>query len=95
MIVNYSKRFIKQTNELDEKSKKALASAIKTVKEAKAISDIPNCRKLSGHKQTYRIRISKHRAIFVQESDTTLFFQYIAKRSEAYKKKYMDLLRDE
>ncbi len=51
MIVNYSKRFIKQAEKLDDKTKKVLAGAIKKAKEAESISDIPNCMKLSGYKQ--------------------------------------------
>lgn len=93
MIVNYSKRFIKQAEKLDDKTKKVLAGAIKKAKEAESISDIPNCMKLSGYKQVYRIRVSNHRAIFVQEIDESLFFKYIADRSEVYNCKFKDLLK--
>lgn len=93
MIVNYSKRFIKQAEKLDDKTKKVLAGAIKKAKEAESISDIPNCIKLSGYKQVYRIRVSNHRAIFVQEIDGALFFEYIADRNEIYNRKFKNLLK--
>lgn len=94
MIVNYSKRFIKQVEELDTKTQKTLVTALRKTKEAESISDIPNCMKLSGYKKAYRIRISNHRAIFVQEIDKSLFFEYIASRGEVYSRKYKDLLKD-
>ena len=93
MIVEYSKRFIKQAEQLDERTKKALAAAIKKTKQAESLEDIPNCIKLSGYKKAYRIRISNHRAIFVQEIDDTLFFEFVVSRGEVYNKKYKDLLK--
>ncbi len=94
MRVEYSKRFIKQAEQLDKRTKKALGSAIKKTKQAESLENILNCIKLSGHKKVYRIRISNHRAIFVQEIDDTLFFEFIVSRGEVYDKKYKDLLKD-
>ena len=94
MIVEYSKRFIKQAEQLDKKTRKALATVILKTKEAKSLADIPNCIKLSGYKKVYRIRISNHRAIFVQEINDTLFFEFVVSRGEVYNKRYKDLLKD-
>lgn len=95
MNVNYSKRFIKQVEKLDLRTKKLLANTIIEIRKLNKISETPNCIKMSGYKKVYRIRISEHRAIFLHEEEDSIFFEYIASRGDTYTKKYKALIKGE
>lgn len=93
MKVDYSRRFKKQAMRLDSVTKDLLSRSIQESKKASSITEISNCKKLSGYKKAYRIRVADHRAIFVIEVDDILFFEFIVSRGEIYSKKYRELLQ--
>lgn len=62
MNVYFSKRFEKQLDGIrDDELKRLIANAVKSVMEAKTVSDIPNIKNLKPHKKAYRIRIGDYR----------------------------------
>ena len=62
MKVEFLSKFNKDLAKLDiDHVKNAALKAIHVVEEAKQISDIPNIKKLSGHKCAYRIKIGDYR----------------------------------
>lgn len=65
MKVKYSKMFIKTSRKFSGKSLANLKDMISNVKEAEDLSDIKNCKKLTGFKNVYRIRCGSYRAFFL------------------------------
>ena len=90
MKVSYSKAFIKAIEKLPPDNRDAIAKVITQVKKATVLADIHNCRKLTGYKNAYRIRIGNYRAIFLFiVLEDTIYFQYFLPRGEAYNKEYL------
>ena len=90
MKVSYSKAFIKAIEKLSIDQKDTVSKIINQVKKAAVLSDIHNCRKLTGYKNVYRIRIGNYRAIFLFIIlEDTVYFQYFLPRGEAYNKEYL------
>jgi Plasmid stabilisation system protein. len=94
MKVDYSKTFTKTVEKLSVDKRNAVSKVITQVKKAAALSDIRNCKKLSGYKNVYRIRIGDYRAIFLFiVVDEIIYFQYFLHRGEAYNKEYLKNLK--
>lgn len=94
MNVVYSKIFEKSARKLSGKYLASLAKAISEVKHAEDLSDITNCKKLTGFNNAYRIRVGDYRAFFVVTFvDDTVHFEYLLSRGDAYDKEYMNSLR--
>lgn len=90
MKVIFSSTFIKASKKLSGKMLESLKRTIAEVKEADCIQNITDCKKLTGYRRIYRIRIGDYRALFTLEieiQDDTVFFQYLTSRGEAYGKK--------
>ena len=97
MRVSYSKAFVKAVDKLSGKMLSSVRDAIQEVMDAESLSDISDCKKLSGYNHVYRIRIGGYRAFFtfhVQIVDDVVVFQYLLPRGEAYGKKSQNDLRD-
>ena len=67
---------------------KAVAQAVKNIilitEQCNSIIEIPNLKKLKGHKTAYRIKINNFRlGLFIEEN--TLFFAAISHRKDIYK----------
>jgi len=67
MQVEFLSKFNKDIDNLKSKSTKSkLLNTINQVKIAKGLSDIPNLKKLKGHRDAYRIRVGDYRfGIFI------------------------------
>ena len=64
--------------------KQAIYRVILRTESAKRISDIPNLKKLAGHKSAYRIRIGEYRVgVFVEGK--TVEFARVVHRKDIYK----------
>ncbi|MCL6101941.1 MAG: type II toxin-antitoxin system RelE/ParE family toxin [Bacteroidetes bacterium] len=84
MKVLIDKSFEKDTDEItDKKLLKSIADCIKEVQKIDKISDIPNCKKLKGSKNSYRIRIGNYRIGFVFENQTIQYIRFLH-RSKIY-----------
>jgi Cytotoxic translational repressor of toxin-antitoxin stability system len=96
MKVKYSKEFIKSTKKLSGKVLNSVADALEKVKKAKTIDEITDCKKLSGYRFMYRLRVGNLRVFFIFHIDIEndcVGFEYLLNRGEAYKKETEDKLR--
>lgn len=57
MEVEFLSRFNKDVDNVGPRIKKAILKVIAEAEHAKSLAGIRNCKKLSGHKDAYRIRI--------------------------------------
>lgn len=62
-----------------------IADCIEEVRETDKLSDVPACKKLTGSKNAYRIRIGNYRIGFVQENQTIILIRFLH-RSKIYQK---------
>ncbi|GEM_PF-118621 len=94
MEVEYSKSFAKEVRKLSGKELQSVREMIKMVKEAELINDLTDCKKLTGYKNIYRLRVGDYRAFFyVEIINDTIYFQYFVSRGEAYKKEMKEKLQ--
>ncbi len=85
MKVEFLKRFSKDIDELTVKSiKSALKRVIESIESADTLSNIPNTKKLQGHKYAYRIRVGNYRLGFFYENDTVTLARFVD-RKDIYK----------
>jgi mRNA interferase RelE/StbE len=69
----------------DENLKKKIKAFILEVKEAENIHQIKSIKKLKGYAVAYRARFGDYRLGLYKESDDTLEFARLVKRSDIYK----------
>jgi len=96
MQVKFSKGFQKEYLKQSGKVQKSLLKALEEVIQAKIPEDISDCKKLSGLKNIYRIRIGGLRAFFVFHivmENGYAYFVALLRRGHAYDKKSMKKLR--
>ena len=90
MKVILSKAFTKSVERLSGKQLKSVLEVIADTKAAQSIEDIPNCTRLVGYKNIYRIRIGSLRAFLtfrVEIIDNVVCFLFLVPRGQAYTKK--------
>ncbi len=85
MKIKFTDFFNKELAQLNNKNlAKAIAKTILIVEQTKRITDIPNIKKLKGHKTAYRIRSGNYRIGVFIEKDTVIFSAF-AHRKDIYK----------
>lgn len=85
MKVEFLSKFSKDIDLLNLKSDKAkLLKLIQLIEVSKSLSEIPKLKKLTGHKNAYRIRIGNYRVGFFFQEETVLFAR-VVHRQEIYK----------
>ena len=84
MEAEFLDKFSKDLDKISSKSvKNSLSRLIQDVESAKALSAIPNTKKLKGHKSAYRIRIGDYRVgVFYEDQKVT--FARIVHRKDIY-----------
>ena len=90
MKVILSKAFTKSVERLSGKQLKSVLEVIADTKAAQSIEDIPNCTRLVGYKNIYRIRIGSLRAFLafrIEIIDNVVCFLFLVPRGQAYTKK--------
>ena len=71
MNIVVTKKFVKDVEkELDQQQKQRLAEILISITNAKTLSDIYDCKKLKGHKNAFRIKMSDYRIGFIWEDDS-------------------------
>ncbi len=86
MNVEFDRSFQKWLSKINETNTlKKIEQAILKAEEAKSIYDIPNTKKLTGHKNYYRIKIGDYRMGFERISKTTIRLIIVANRKEIYR----------
>ena len=74
MKIKFTDFFNKELAQLKNKNlAKVIAKTILIVEQTKSITDIPNIKKLKGHKTAYRIRSGNYRIGVFIENDTVIF----------------------
>lgn len=87
MKVEYSRQFVKAAYKLSSKYKTSLQRIISDVLAANHVNEIPNCVKLVGLQNAYRIRMGDYRLIFIfKVVDQVVFFELLLSRGEVYQK---------
>ena len=84
MQVEFLSQFNKDLNRIRfTNTKQAVQRVILKVEAAQSLSEIPNIKKLSGHKSAYRIRIGDYRiGIFIEGK--TVEFARVVHRKDIY-----------
>ncbi len=78
MNVKIDKSFVKDTDKIADKILlNSIADCIENIREINKLSEIPNCKKLKGSKNAYRIRIGPYRIGFIFENHTVEFVRFL------------------
>lgn len=86
MNIAFSNQFEKQLEAITNLLiRNAISGAIKKIMNASLLKDIPNVKKLKGHKNAYRIRVGDYRIGFFNE-DNTVFIVTVLHRKDIYKR---------
>jgi len=85
MKVEFSKKFSKDLDDVRTRSvKQALIKVIVLLENAESLDNIPNTKKLKGHKNAFRIRVGDYRLGFFYENSTILLGRFVH-RKDIYK----------
>ena len=85
MNVEFLEQFSKDVDEVSFKSvRNRILSLIRKIEAADDLAEIPNVKRLKGHKSAYRIRIGDYRiGVFVESG--TLTFARVVNRKDIYR----------
>jgi len=87
MIIEFNRRFLRDFKDLPEFAQKAVNEIHTQITDANALYDVPNCIKLQGADNLYRIRFGDYRLILLLYiSGDTVEFRRVLSRGQAYKK---------
>jgi mRNA interferase RelE/StbE len=84
MIVTIRSSFVKDSQKLRPVTKKELASIIQNLEASNNLLHISNCKKLSGYKTAYRIRLGNYRIGFFYTGNSIELVR-ILDRKEVYR----------
>lgn len=85
MQVEFLSKFSKDVDHISQKSvKNNLVKLIRLMESESDLNNIPNLKKLFGHKAAYRVRIGDYRVGFFYESRKVIFAR-IVHRKDIYK----------
>ena len=84
MIIEIRKSFEKDAMKLPAPMQVQLASILQQIISSKKLSDLSSCKKLTGFKNAYRIRLGSYRIGFFFESETVELVR-ILNRKDIYK----------
>ena len=85
MKVEFLKKFSKDLDSISSKTvKQSLIRLIELLENAQTLEEIPNVKKLKGHKSAYRIRIGDYRLGLFLENSKILLARFLH-RKDIYK----------
>lgn len=85
MKVEFSKKFSRDIDDLKTRPvKQALLRVIDLMENSGSLANIPNTKKLKGHKTAYRTRVGDYRLGFFYENSTILLGRFVH-RKDIYK----------
>ena len=89
MKVEYSKQFVKAAYKLTGKYKLSLKRIVSEVMQANDVTDLTNCIKMVGFKNSYRIKMGDYRLILVfKVIEDVILFELLLSRGEVYRKEH-------
>ena len=81
MKVEFLARFSKDIDKVESKViKSSLLRVIELMEHVSSLSEIPNTKKLKGHKTAYRTRVGDYRLGFFYENSTILLARFVHRR---------------
>ena len=87
MTVEFNKRFLKDFKVLPQHAQKAVKEIYIQILEASSLYEVPNCIKIQGSNNLYRIRFGDYRLIaLLFISGDTVEFRRVLSRGQVYKK---------
>ena len=85
MNIIVTSKFAKDVvKELSQQQKQELANILIRISELKMLTELPDCKKLKGFKNAYRIRMGNYRIGFLWE-DETVKLSRVLNRKDVYK----------
>ena len=85
MQVEFLCRFSRDIDHISQKSVKSnIAKLIRLVESADSLNNIPNLKKLVGHKSAFRVRLGDYRVGLFHESHKVIFAR-VVHRKDIYK----------
>ena len=85
MQIEITRKFRKQVQECkDQRTKSNVLKIIEAVASSTSLNGFPNLKKLTGHKNSYRIRSGDYRIGIVIDNGTVIFAAFNS-RSDIYK----------
>jgi mRNA interferase RelE/StbE len=85
MNIIVTSKFAKDVvKELSQQQKQELAKILIRISELKMLTELPDCKKLKGFKNAYRIRMGNYRIGFLWE-DETVKLSRVLNRKDVYK----------
>lgn len=85
MKVSFSKQFVKQFDGInDSVAKVAIRIVIEKIIASPSLREIPNLKKLKGHRSAYRVRTGNYRIGFYLEQNE-IFISAVAHRKDIYR----------
>ncbi len=96
MRYRLSRDFSKSLERLGGKELRSALTMLDEVEGCDTLSELTDCKKLTGYENAYRIRVGSRRAFFtfhVEIVDDEVFFRYLVSRGQAYDKAMERALR--
>ena len=85
MQVEFLSKFSKDIDKINQKSvRNNLIKLVQLIESVNDLENVPNLKKLTGHKSAYRIRIGDYRVGFFYESQKVIFARRVH-RKDIYK----------
>jgi len=85
MLIEITRKFRKQVEDCkDQRIRSKILALIEAVISAENMNEFPNLKKLSGYKNSYRIRLGTYRIGIIIEGNTVIFAAF-DHRSDIYK----------
>ena len=84
MIIEIRKSFQKDALKLPAPAQNQLAKVIDSLSRVKKLSELSSCKKLTGFKNAYRVRMGEYRIGFIFENETIELVRVLG-RKEIYK----------
>ena len=84
MEVQIDQSFIRDVKKAPAHMQKLIPAIIKSLRDAKKITDLPKVKKMAGAKNAYRIRVDDFRLGFYMDNQLIILSRFLA-RKEIYK----------
>lgn len=84
MNIEIRSSFVKATKKLPANIKQKISDIIEKIEDAKTITEISNCKKLTGYKTAYRIKLETYRIGFFYEKGI-IELTTVLQRKEIYR----------
>lgn len=85
MEYQYNPSFLRDVKKTTPEIQVSLAETLQDIKSAKILNDIPNVKKLKGHKVAYRIKVDSYRLCFYYGDNKILTLARFLPRKDVYR----------